>query len=105
MSLSIEELDATVNAFYNGKGEAVSETSSHVRKILEADYHLSKSKPRPPSIRYAIRSTEIPKNRKLKRDQFKENPDSWLIVDKILSEATNAQSKCTSVWCANMTLC
>jgi len=33
MSLSIEELDATVNAFYNGKGEAVSETSSHLSKV------------------------------------------------------------------------
>jgi len=54
MSLSIEELDATVNAFYNGKGEAVSETSSHLRKAPDADYLLSKSKPRPPSIRYAI---------------------------------------------------
>jgi len=38
MSLSIEELDATVNAFYNGKGEAVSETSYHFRNGAKTDY-------------------------------------------------------------------
>ena len=26
--------------------------------------------------------------------QFKENPDAWLLVDKILQEATYPQTKC-----------
>lgn len=28
--------------------------------------------------------------------QFKENPDAWLLVDKILQEATYPQTKCRS---------
>ncbi|EAT87494.2 hypothetical protein SNOG_05103 [Parastagonospora nodorum SN15] len=46
MSLSIEELDATVRAFYEGRGET-----------------------------------------------FKENPDAWLLVDKILQDAQYPQTK------------
>ncbi|KAL8825178.1 MAG: hypothetical protein Q9191_004574 [Dirinaria sp. TL-2023a] len=46
MSLSVEELDSTVRAFYEGRG-----------------------------------------------DLFKENPDAWLLVDKILQEATYPQTK------------
>ncbi|KAL8795670.1 MAG: hypothetical protein Q9195_001908 [Heterodermia aff. obscurata] len=46
MSLSVEELDATVRSFYEGRG-----------------------------------------------DVFKENPDAWLLVDKILQEATYPQTK------------
>ncbi|KAI9819422.1 MAG: Karyopherin transporter [Thelocarpon impressellum] len=46
MSMSIEELETTVRAFYEGRGET-----------------------------------------------FKENPDAWLLVDKILQEATYPQTK------------
>ncbi|KAG7285284.1 Exportin-1 [Staphylotrichum longicolle] len=49
MPVSIEELDATVRAFYEGRGE-----------------------------------------------QFKEDPDAWLMVDDILSRATYEQTKCSS---------
>ena len=30
----------------------------------------------------------------LTRKQFKENPDAWLLVDKILQEAQYPQTKC-----------
>jgi exportin-1 len=56
MSLSIEELDATVRAFYEGRGE----TQKQAQAAL---------------------------------NQFKENPDSWLLVDKILQEAQYPQTK------------
>lgn len=32
---------------------------------------------------------------RLTRKQFKENPDAWLLVDKILSDAQYPQTKCT----------
>jgi exportin-1 len=50
MSMSIEELDATVRAFYEGRGEQ--------QKTAQATLN-----------------------------QFKENPDAWLLVDKILQDA------------------
>ncbi|KAF1988072.1 hypothetical protein K402DRAFT_419916 [Aulographum hederae CBS 113979] len=56
MSVSIEELDATVRAFYEGRGE----TQKQAQATL---------------------------------NQFKENPDAWLMVDKILSDATYPQTK------------
>ncbi len=34
---------------------------------------------------------------RLMRFQFKENPDAWLLVDKILQEATYPQTKCEPV--------
>ncbi|ORY12240.1 CRM1 C terminal-domain-containing protein [Clohesyomyces aquaticus] len=56
MSLSIEELDATVRAFYEGRGE----TQKQAQATL---------------------------------NQFKENPDAWLLVDKILQDAQYPQTK------------
>ncbi|KAJ4365313.1 Karyopherin transporter [Neocucurbitaria cava] len=56
MSLSIEELDATVRAFYEGRGD----TQKQAQATL---------------------------------NQFKENPDAWLLVDKILSDAQYPQTK------------
>ncbi|KAJ4330999.1 Karyopherin transporter [Didymella glomerata] len=56
MSMSIEELDATVRAFYEGRGE----TQKQAQATL---------------------------------NQFKENPDAWLLVDKILSDAQYPQTK------------
>ncbi|KAF2204705.1 hypothetical protein GQ43DRAFT_128534 [Delitschia confertaspora ATCC 74209] len=55
-ALSIEELDATVRAFYEGRGE----TQKQAQAAL---------------------------------NQFKENPDSWLMVDNILRNAQYPQTK------------
>jgi len=54
--MSIEELDATVRAFYEGRGD----TQKQAQATL---------------------------------NQFKENPDAWLLVDKILQDATYPQTK------------
>ncbi|KAF2004834.1 hypothetical protein P154DRAFT_616597 [Amniculicola lignicola CBS 123094] len=56
MSVSVEELDATVRAFYEGRGE----TQKQAQTAL---------------------------------NQFKENPDAWLLVDKILEGAQYEQTK------------
>ncbi|KAK4139327.1 CRM1 C terminal-domain-containing protein [Dichotomopilus funicola] len=56
MPVSIEELDATVRAFYEGRGEQ--------QKAAQAALN-----------------------------QFKEDPDAWLMVDDILSNATHEQTK------------
>ncbi|CAF9904875.1 MAG: Karyopherin transporter [Heterodermia speciosa] len=56
MSLSVEELDATVRSFYEGRGD-------------------------------------VQKQAQQTLNQFKENPDAWLLVDKILQEATYPQTK------------
>ncbi|KAK5746360.1 Karyopherin transporter [Elasticomyces elasticus] len=56
MSLTIPELDATVQSFYEGRGEQ--------QKSAQATLN-----------------------------QFKENPDAWLMVDKILSDAQYPQTK------------
>ncbi|EON68851.1 exportin-1 [Coniosporium apollinis CBS 100218] len=57
MSMSVEELDATVRAFYEGRGD----TQKQAQATL---------------------------------NQFKENPDAWLLVDKILQDAAYPQTKC-----------
>jgi exportin-1 len=56
MSMSITELDATVRAFYEGKGE-------------------------------------VQRQAQQKLTEFKSNPDAWLMVDKILQEATYLPTK------------
>ncbi|GAB1313322.1 Karyopherin transporter [Madurella fahalii] len=56
MPVSIDELDATVRAFYEGRGEQ--------QKAAQAALN-----------------------------QFKEDPDAWLMVDEILSKATYEQTK------------
>ncbi|CAD6447336.1 3cf91643-370b-4ea9-92d5-44012d85a9ba [Sclerotinia trifoliorum] len=56
MAVTIEELDATVKTFYEGRGEA--------QKAAQAAMN-----------------------------QFKEDPDAWLLVDKILQESTYPQAK------------
>lgn len=56
MSVTIEELDTTVRAFYEGRGEQQ-------------------------------------KNAQTALNQFKENPDAWLMVDKILESAQYPQTK------------
>ncbi|KAI4129695.1 MAG: hypothetical protein LQ347_003667 [Umbilicaria vellea] len=56
MSMSIEELDTTVRAFYESRGEVQKQAQNTL-------------------------------------NQFKENPDAWLLVDKILQEATYPQTK------------
>jgi hypothetical protein len=57
MPVTIEELDNTVRAFYEGRGEQQ-------------------------------------KAAQLALNQFKDDPDSWLMVDKILSDAQHPQTKC-----------
>ncbi|KXT02633.1 hypothetical protein AC578_1160 [Pseudocercospora eumusae] len=56
MSMSIDELDATVRAFYEGRGDQ--------QKAAQASLN-----------------------------QFKENPDAWLMVDQILEKAQYPQTK------------
>ncbi|KIW05163.1 uncharacterized protein PV09_03714 [Verruconis gallopava] len=56
MSMSIEELDATVRAFFEGRGEQQKQAQATL-------------------------------------NQFKENPDAWLMVDKILESAAYPQTK------------
>ncbi|PSS20309.1 hypothetical protein M430DRAFT_99999 [Amorphotheca resinae ATCC 22711] len=56
MAPTIEELDATVRAFYEGRGDT--------QKAAQATLN-----------------------------QFKEDPDAWLLVDKILQDATYPQTK------------
>ncbi len=56
MSISISELDSTVRAFYEGKGD-------------------------------------VQKQAQQKLTEFKSNPDAWLMVDKILQEATYLPTK------------
>ncbi|KAE9978005.1 hypothetical protein EG328_007221 [Venturia inaequalis] len=59
MSMSIEELDATVRAFFEGRGESQKQAQATL-------------------------------------NQFKENADAWLLVDKILEHASYPQTKCKS---------
>lgn len=54
--MSIEELDTTVRAFYEGRGEQQKQAQASL-------------------------------------NQFKENPDAWLLVDKILQDAQYPQTK------------
>ncbi|KAF2479970.1 CRM1 C terminal-domain-containing protein [Neohortaea acidophila] len=56
MSMTIEELDATVRAFYEGRGEQQKQAQATL-------------------------------------NQFKENPDAWVMVDKILQDAQYPQTK------------
>ncbi|KAI7299959.1 hypothetical protein KC315_g17387, partial [Hortaea werneckii] len=56
MAMTMDDLDATVRAFYEGRGEQ--------QKAAQATLN-----------------------------QFKENPDSWLMVDKILQDAQYPQTK------------
>ena len=56
MSVSVAELDATVRAFQEGKGETQKQAGA-------------------------------------KLTDFKSNPDAWLMVDKILQEATYIPTK------------
>ncbi|ODA82070.1 hypothetical protein RJ55_00575 [Drechmeria coniospora] len=63
MAVSIEELDTTVRAFYESRGEQVG-SPSQPQKAAQAVLN-----------------------------QFKEDPDAWLMVDKILSDAQYPQTK------------
>lgn len=56
MTMSIEELDNTVRAFYEGRGEQQKQAQASL-------------------------------------NQFKENPDAWLMVDEILHKAQYPQTK------------
>ncbi|KAF2398974.1 hypothetical protein EJ06DRAFT_64481 [Trichodelitschia bisporula] len=56
MAMSIEDLDSTVRAFFEGRGEQQKQAQQAL-------------------------------------NQFKENPDSWLLVDKILDSASYPQTK------------
>lgn len=56
MAMSIDELDSTVRAFYEGRGEQQKQAQATL-------------------------------------NQFKENPDAWLMVDKILQDAQYPQTK------------
>ncbi|OAA63078.1 exportin-1 [Cordyceps fumosorosea ARSEF 2679] len=82
MAISIEELDTTVRTFYEGRGEQLFGTSS----------------PTNPLVCFALLVTDLTRYQQHKAaqnalNQFKEDPDAWLMVDKILSDAQYPQTK------------
>ena len=103
MAPSIEELDATVRAFYEGRGESVSisqavaDLTVYTRRLLTR-WPTAKSCPscfEPGTSRFcAYPSASSPAYANI-QPQFKEDPDAWLLVDRILQEATYPQTKCT----------
>lgn len=75
-AISMDELDAMVRAFYEGRGEQQKQAQAALNQVcsiasLSVSYH-----------RHADTVA-----------QFKENPDAWLLVDKILQEAQYPQTK------------
>ncbi|KAJ5432445.1 Exportin-1 [Penicillium daleae] len=85
MSVSVQELDNTVRAFFEGKGDVV--------RILS------------PRCRFASRDGRLVAHPKLTNNtqqkqaqqtltEFKQNPDAWVTVGNILQEATYPQTKC-----------
>jgi exportin-1 len=77
MSMSIEELDATVRAFFEGRGETVRQAPDSSEASSNTDSNLEQQKQAQATL-----------------NQFKENPDAWLLVDKILESASYPQTKC-----------
>ncbi|CAD6570922.1 MAG: Karyopherin transporter [Alectoria sarmentosa] len=75
MSLSVEELDQTVKQFYEGRGEVQKQAQNTLNQVI----------PNPISVSGRIVAETL--------FQFKENPDAWLLVDKILQEASYPQTK------------
>lgn len=105
MAISIEELDALVRAFYEGRGEQVGLTpipiSTWPSSLAIADRGVipiakgcpGRSEPGELALRhshpagpYSLTFGSPP--------QFKEDPDAWLMVDDILSKANYPQTKC-----------
>ena len=104
MPVSIEELDATVRAFYEGRGEQVKYDSCRtaVRAVvLTTDLsETAKSCPSRPEPGTSPITAPVELPRALLANcllQFKEDPDAWLMVDDILSRATYEQTKCLSL--------
>jgi exportin-1 len=104
MAPTIEELDATVRAFYEGRGEAV-RTCQLAILTLACNMHLltrwvySKRLLKQLLTRYVRLCAQDPLLLRVyayPSKQFKEDPDAWLLVDKILQEATYPQTKCSS---------
>jgi len=102
MPVSIEELDATVRAFYEGRGEQVNKwfrTAPFKRRVADADLPVTAkgcpSRLEPGTFAIIAPTTDAaPVADQL--PQFKEDPDAWLMVDDILSRATYEQTKCMS---------
>lgn len=104
MAPTIEELDATVRAFYEGRGESVSITRTSSSGIISKVHLLtrllySKRLLKPHLTRYVLPCADVEVTLPTSANtlvQFKEDPDAWLLVDKILQEATYPQTKCQS---------
>lgn len=113
MAITIPELDNLVRSFYEGRGDQVGSSrrvpsqpagGSGSMTCSQCRDECSKSKPKLPLIRYVRAFPTAPGSRTwLQRvftalvQQFKEDQDSWLLVDKILAEATYPQTKCVSL--------
>ena len=105
MAPTIEELDATVRAFYEGRGESVSITRTSSSGIISKVHVLtrllySKRLLKPHLTRYVLPCADVEVTIPTSANtlvQFKEDPDAWLLVDKILQEATYPQTKCQSL--------
>lgn len=114
MSISVQELDNTVRALFEGKGEivgpavchlddlyilGVSQAPSWVERLTRLCTHLAK--PSPTDFDRSKRACrfELDINFELTHFvvvQFKQNPDAWVTVGNILQEASYLQTKCVS---------
>jgi len=99
---SVEELDAVVRAFYESRGDGVCTSLAamcHKCLLILTDLYPTIAKASASSNEPGIfRLCCVPIGLDPTYDdlQFKENPDAWLLVDKILQEATYPQTKCQS---------
>ncbi len=99
---SVEELDTVVRAFYESRGDGVCTSLAamcHKCLLILTDLYSTVAKASASSNEPGIfrpYCVPIDPDRTYGNIQFKENPDAWLLVDKILQEATYPQTKCQS---------
>ena len=108
MPVTIDELDAMVRAFYEGRGEQVLRPLGsflpappcYLYAVMLISYSITIAKScsscsEPGKLRRpAASNTPLPPVAN-QLAQFKEDSDSWLMVANILSKSTYPQTKCT----------
>lgn len=95
MSMSIAELDTIVRTFYEGRGEAVSfwhPSLPYLATNIAVFLQHKQAQTALNQVSRTLLQDLLPHAHIL---QFRENPDSWLLVDKILQDATHPQTKCS----------
>lgn len=99
---SVEELDVVVRAFYESRGDVVCTSlaaTCYTIPLTPTDIYPTIAKASASyheSGRLSLHGVPTALNSAYDALQFKENPDAWLLVDKILQEATYPQTKCSS---------